>query len=229
MSQINGPTNCDNCGGFIPTVKVRGGLAVFCRTDCRKAYYKSRPIRGCFRLWFNILLWGGMGMVLLINLAHELIIKKSDSEPQPQQETVMKEASSAPDRTTAGAAPVAQPVKSQGKLFERQELERSKLHQELQTKSDMLRSELEKLQNDQKPSGETLPLTTFVVDGLKSNDSLNVRTGPSAKHPVVATLFNGDRGIQIVGEPVQNGETLWVPVRLPDIAGWVNRRFLLKE
>jgi hypothetical protein len=197
--------------------------AVFCRTDCRKAYYKSRPVRAYLRRLSHIFLWCCVGMGILIGLAHvalELIIKKSDSEPQPPQETVMKDASSAPDRTSAGAAPVDQPVKGQRELFE---------HQELQKKSDMLRSELEKLQNDQKPSGETLPLTTFIVDGLKSNDSLNVRTGPSTKHPVVATFVNGDRGIQIVGEPVQNGETLWVPVRVPDIAGWVNRRFLLKE
>ena len=80
-----------------------------------------------------------------------------------------------------------------------------------------------------KPFGGTQPPPSYAVSGLKLNDSLNVRTGPGAKHPVVATLFNGDQGIQIFGEPVQNGETLWVPVRFRDVAGWVNRQFLVAE
>ena len=80
-----------------------------------------------------------------------------------------------------------------------------------------------------KPFYDLQRVTSFDVSGLKLNDSLNVRTGPSAKHPVVATLLNGKRGIQIVGEPVQNGETLWVPVRFEGVDGWVNRQFLVEE
>ena len=80
-----------------------------------------------------------------------------------------------------------------------------------------------------KPFYDLQRVTSFVVSGLKLNDPLNVRTGPSAKHPVVATLLNGKRGIQIVGEPVQNGETLWVPVRFEGVDGWVNRQFLVEE
>jgi len=70
---------------------------------------------------------------------------------------------------------------------------------------------------------------SFVVRGLTANDVLNVRTGSSARHPVVAKLPNGARGIHLMGESVQNGETLWVLVRIGSVTGWVNRQFLVEE
>ena len=70
---------------------------------------------------------------------------------------------------------------------------------------------------------------SFVVRGLTANDVLNVRTGSSARHPVVAKLPNGARGIHLMGESVQNGETLWVLVRIGSVTGWVNRQFLVAE
>ena len=70
---------------------------------------------------------------------------------------------------------------------------------------------------------------SFVVRGLTANDVLNVRTGSSARYPVVAKLPNGARGIHLMGESVQNGETLWVLVRIGSVTGWVNRQFLVAE
>ena len=49
MSKINEPTNCANCGAYVPNVRVLSASSTaFCCGDCKKAYYKNRPVRSCF-------------------------------------------------------------------------------------------------------------------------------------------------------------------------------------
>lgn len=66
---------------------------------------------------------------------------------------------------------------------------------------------------------------TFWVAGVDPRDVLNVRSGPSADHPVVATLAPGSHGIRIVGACSE----LWCHIKLQKAEGWVNRSYLVYE
>lgn len=67
---------------------------------------------------------------------------------------------------------------------------------------------------------------TYEVVGVVQPDTLKVRSGPGEKFSVIATLQNGTTGIQIIGQPVMNGNDDWIPIRISDIQGWVRPRYL---
>lgn len=66
----------------------------------------------------------------------------------------------------------------------------------------------------------------YVITGVPLGDVLNVRSGSSSLHEIVATLKQGDRGIKITGDVVMNGETDWVPISFAGKKGWVRPKFL---
>lgn len=70
---------------------------------------------------------------------------------------------------------------------------------------------------------------TYSVIGVAKNDTLNVRSGPGEKFPVVAQLPNDASGIQIDGEAVWNGQDDWVPITASNIEGWVRPKYLFKR
>lgn len=52
---------------------------------------------------------------------------------------------------------------------------------------------------------------------------LNVRAGPGTGHPILVPLLRGD-AVQVVGRDTRDPE--WVQVRVGDVEGWVNGRYL---
>lgn len=67
---------------------------------------------------------------------------------------------------------------------------------------------------------------TYYVVGIARNDSLKVRSSPSQKSRIVATLRNGDGGITITGRIVMNGADDWIPIEGSGFEGWVRPKFL---
>ena len=67
---------------------------------------------------------------------------------------------------------------------------------------------------------------TFRVSGVAGWDVLNVRAGPSAGAPVLATLRPDARGIEVLALSADGG---WALVPLPEGPGWAARRFLQAE
>jgi uncharacterized protein YraI len=67
--------------------------------------------------------------------------------------------------------------------------------------------------------------SAYKVVNIRDDDVLNVRSGPSSEHAVVAALQPGSRGVIITGDC----ESDWCPVQHPAASGWVNRTFLVSE
>ena len=70
---------------------------------------------------------------------------------------------------------------------------------------------------------------TYQVVGVSTTDTLNVRTGPGERYPVVTRLPSSTKGIQIMGVARLNGQDAWVPIRSEAQTGWVIQRFLAAE
>ena len=68
-------------------------------------------------------------------------------------------------------------------------------------------------------------LVSFRVAGVAADDVLNVRTGPAPNYPVIATVPPHARGVNILGQCVQD----WCRVRYKSASGWVNRRYLMTD
>ena len=66
----------------------------------------------------------------------------------------------------------------------------------------------------------------FTVEGVAPGDVLNVRAGPSASAPVLATLPPGSTGVEIL-ERSPDGRWGLMPLR--GGSGWVSLRFLAPE
>lgn len=65
----------------------------------------------------------------------------------------------------------------------------------------------------------------FVVTNVRPDDVLNVRSGPSAEHEVIAALLPGSRGVAITGDC----RSEWCPVQYERASGWVNSSYLASE
>ena len=65
----------------------------------------------------------------------------------------------------------------------------------------------------------------FKVTNVRSDDVLNVRSGPSADFDIVSALPPGSRGIAITGVC----RSQWCPVRHQASSGWVNSAYLVPD
>lgn len=65
---------------------------------------------------------------------------------------------------------------------------------------------------------------TYRVVNVASDDVLNIRSGPSAGHPIVGRIPPYGRGVHILA-----GCDDWCPVRYNGVSGWVNGRYLAAE
>lgn len=69
-----------------------------------------------------------------------------------------------------------------------------------------------------------------VVDGVRSDDTLSVRTGPSPRYSKVGELYPYTEGIFILHCIRKSGSSRWCKIKYYDsgsiIKGWVNRRYL---
>jgi hypothetical protein len=66
------------------------------------------------------------------------------------------------------------------------------------------------------------PRPMFMVVNVRSDDVLNIRSGPSADHDIVGAAAPGSRDVVATG-PCQ---AAWCPVEHKSIQGWVNRAFI---
>jgi uncharacterized protein YraI len=69
------------------------------------------------------------------------------------------------------------------------------------------------------------PALTYRVVGVAWGDALNVRTGPSAGHPVIGAI--PPDGVDIVQVGGCDGE--WCRIRHDDTFGWVNTQYLAPD
>lgn len=70
-----------------------------------------------------------------------------------------------------------------------------------------------------------VPSLLFRVYGVDSDDVLNIRSGPSADHAVMATIPPGATGVRITGQCID----VWCQVSYKSVTGWANRRYLVEE
>ena len=84
----------------------------------------------------------------------------------------------------------------------------------------------------QTPPKDQQSQVTYRVTGIKNSDTLNVRLGPGASSRSVGYLEYNTNQIVVVGQPVNIGGDLWVPIRIDGHLpheGWVNFAFLTQE
>ncbi len=68
-------------------------------------------------------------------------------------------------------------------------------------------------------------VASFRVGGVRDNDVLNVRSGPSEDHYAIGIIAPTGRGITIIG----GCRADWCPIKHRSISGWVNRYYLVEE
>lgn len=66
----------------------------------------------------------------------------------------------------------------------------------------------------------------YRVVGIANGDYLNMRRGPSATSAIVHRLQDDVTGIILIGERVNNGQTIWQQINCAGYVGWVNIDFL---
>ena len=82
------------------------------------------------------------------------------------------------------------------------------------------------------PEGTPLPTPepgTYAVVGVRMDDTLNVRAGAGVDNEILDTLAPYATGVKVVGDGIQVGQSVWVPVQHGDIEGWVNSRYLARQ
>ena len=72
-------------------------------------------------------------------------------------------------------------------------------------------------------------LGQFAVVNVRSNDELNVRSGPGVEHAVVGTIPCYGTGVAVFAGGQQVAESWWVPVEYQDVSGWANSGFLARQ
>ena len=66
----------------------------------------------------------------------------------------------------------------------------------------------------------------YSVQGVATNDALNVRSAPSAQGELLGSLPHNATGVEVVAT---NAEGTWGRVNLGESAGWVAMRFLQRQ
>jgi len=72
-------------------------------------------------------------------------------------------------------------------------------------------------------------LGQFAVVNVRSNDVLNVRSGPGVEHAVVGTIPYYGVEVAVFAGGQQVAESWWVPVEYQDVSGWANSGFLARQ
>ncbi|MCW5696197.1 MAG: SH3 domain-containing protein [Bauldia sp.] len=67
-----------------------------------------------------------------------------------------------------------------------------------------------------------VPFEEHCVVNVRTNDVLNIRSGPGTFAPIVAIRAYGTCGIVVTGDPVGS----WYPIDDGHYAGWVHKRYI---
>lgn len=70
-------------------------------------------------------------------------------------------------------------------------------------------------------------LIEHAIRGVKTGDSLNMRSAPGIKSSVIGRIPHDGRGIVPTGETQKIGRSTWVKVYWRGVGGWVNKYFLI--
>ncbi|MFZ0547765.1 MAG: SH3 domain-containing protein [Candidatus Promineifilaceae bacterium] len=85
------------------------------------------------------------------------------------------------------------------------------------------------------PVGTAVPTVALDTDieyrvvHVDESDVLNVRSGPGASNEIVTDLEPGSTGVRVVGFGQMVSGSLWVPINVNNVGGWVNSRFLTED
>ena len=75
------------------------------------------------------------------------------------------------------------------------------------------------------PDAVALQIVSFRVAGVRVDDVLNVRQGPSAETPAVGIIPSQGQGIRLTGKC----RLTWCPVAHNGVSGWVNSDYLVED
>jgi uncharacterized membrane protein len=67
---------------------------------------------------------------------------------------------------------------------------------------------------------------TYRVNGVKSWDSLNIRSTPGARSQVVSTIPADGKSIVSTGKSTTIGKTTWLEIKWHGFSGWVSKQYL---
>lgn len=85
--------------------------------------------------------------------------------------------------------------------------------------------DIDAMAGDAPPAGPSIREVSFRVSGVRADDVLNVRSGPSEYHQQVGRIPPAARGVKIIGQC--RGE--WCPIKRGRVKGWVNSYYLAEE
>ena len=72
-------------------------------------------------------------------------------------------------------------------------------------------------------------LGRFAVVDVRSDDVLNVRTGPGVGYPIAGTIPYYGWDVELFAGGQQVGDSWWVPVEYRDVGGWANSSYLARQ
>lgn len=69
----------------------------------------------------------------------------------------------------------------------------------------------------------------YIVSGVASWDTLNIRSQPSAKSAIIGEIPSNGQNINSNGQERQNGRSTWIRVTHNGVSGWVSKRYLATD
>jgi len=69
----------------------------------------------------------------------------------------------------------------------------------------------------------------YIVSGVESWDTLNIRSEPSARSTIIGEIPSNGSGVNSNGTEFVKGRTTWVKVNWNGINGWVSKRYLATD
>ncbi len=69
----------------------------------------------------------------------------------------------------------------------------------------------------------------YIVSGVASWDTLNIRSQPSARSAIIGEIPANGKNVNSSGQERQNGRTTWIRVTHNGVTGWVSKRYLATD
>lgn len=79
------------------------------------------------------------------------------------------------------------------------------------------------------PMGQAVAAERYIVSGVASWDTLNIRTQPNANSAIIGEIPASGSNVISDGESTQVGRSTWVKVSYNGVTGWVNKRYLATD
>ena len=69
----------------------------------------------------------------------------------------------------------------------------------------------------------------YIVSGVESWDTLNIRSEPNAKSTIIGEIPSNGSAVNSDGQQVGAGRSTWIKVNWNGVNGWVNKRYLATD